>query len=486
MAEGCTGHQDQVTANPFLIAANLVSSDDDEMRYVPNDDLPFAPNPGRQTEFVRSDVDVVFYGGTAGSGKSAGIMQAVARLMHIPGYDAIIFRRNMTDALKPGSTWAETYRFFPQINGKPNQGNHSWRFPSGASLTIGHLDLESTVENYMSSQIPFIGFDELTHFTEPQFWYMFSRLRSMSGGPAYIRAGMNPDPDSFAATMIEWWIDEEGFPIAERSGVVKYFVRDVNGALVWADNPETLRASNPDDGEPTSFTFIAAKLTDNPKLLARDPKYEDRLKKLPYIERMRLLYGNWKVRPSAGLLFSREDFRDVAKVPDGVGLLQVVRYWDNAGSTDGRADRTAGVKMSMGDDGATYVLDAVYIREEAPARERFRKQVAEADGEDCHIFIEQEPGSSGKDVAIITTRNLAGYVVHSDRVTGPKVTRWGPWQSQVEAGNVYLVGPKDARWKREFREEHHNADGSDNVHDDIVDAAAGGFNQIAHGTIGFM
>ena len=53
------------------------------------------------------------------------------------------------------------------------------------------------------------------------------------------------------------------------------------------------------------MAFIPAKLTDNKALMAADPGYRANLLALPPVERERLLYGNWKIRPAAGLLFNR-------------------------------------------------------------------------------------------------------------------------------------------------------------------------------------
>ena len=57
----------------------------------------------------------------------------------------------------------------------------------------------------------------------------------MAGVPGYIRATCNPDADSWVRSLIDWWIDPDtGFPIKERSGVLRWFVRD-GDSLHWAD-----------------------------------------------------------------------------------------------------------------------------------------------------------------------------------------------------------------------------------------------------------
>src|SRR5438128_12437056 len=56
---------------------------------------------------------------------------------------------------------------------------------------------------------------------------------------------------------------------------------------------------------PISVTFIPAKVFDNPALLQVNPEYPARLLSLPLLECERLLGGNWKIRPAAGLYFKR-------------------------------------------------------------------------------------------------------------------------------------------------------------------------------------
>ena len=49
----------------------------------------------------------------------------------------------------------------------------------------------------------------------------------------------NPDPDSWVAKFIDWWIGEDGLPIPERDGRVRYCFMDgdnVSG-IYWGDIP---------------------------------------------------------------------------------------------------------------------------------------------------------------------------------------------------------------------------------------------------------
>jgi hypothetical protein len=75
---------------------------------------------------------------------------------------------------------------------------------------------------------------------------------------------------------------------------------------------------------PISVTFIPATVFDNSALLQVNPEYLGSLLSLPTLERERLLGGNWKIRPAAGLYFKREWCAVVDAVPAD---LDVVGYW---------------------------------------------------------------------------------------------------------------------------------------------------------------
>jgi phage terminase large subunit-like protein len=55
-------------------------------------------------------------------------------------------------------------------------------------------------------------------------------------------------------------------------------------------------------------------------------------------------------------------------------------------------------------------------------------------------WVEQEPGSGGKESALRTIAELAGYDVHAETVTGSEVARANPFAAQCEEGNVKLAG----------------------------------------------
>ena len=77
------------------------------------------------------------------------------------------------------------------------------------------------------------------------------------------------------------------------------------------------------------------------------------------------------------------------------------------------------------------VLDVKKGQWGAEKREKIIKETAMADGKHVRIWIEQEPGSGGKESAENTLRNLAGFACYAERPTGEKEVRAEPFSVQV-------------------------------------------------------
>lgn len=442
------------------------------------------PQPGPQEAFLSSSADIVLYGGAAGGGKTFGIL--LEALRHAPktkGFNAVYFRRNMTHITNPGGLWDESVKLYPSTGAKPFVGSsREWRWRNGNKVKMAHLDHETTVLDWQGSQIPLLCFDELTHFSEQQFFYMLSRNRSVCGVRPYVRATTNPDADSWVATFIAWWIDQEtGYPIPERAGVIRYFAR-VGDAIHWGDSFEEMKAKYgrpdlPDDHEdqirPKSFTFIPAKLSDNKELLKADPNYKANLMALSLVERERLLGGNWKIKPAPGLYFKREQVRIVTEWPSDV--VKWVRRWDLAATepSEGNPDPdwTAGVLMGLRENGRFFIGDVVRFRKNSDTVRKNVTTVAESDTDITKIGLPQDPGQAGKDQVDSYVKMLAGYPVVRIRETGDKTVRADPFAAQWQAGNVDVY---QAHWNANFFTELEQFP-TKKIHDDQVDAAAGAF-----------
>ncbi len=398
-----------------------------------------------------------------------------AALEPVEGFGAVIFRRESPQITNQGGLWDEASSLYSLAKGKPNQKflSYSW-LKYKTRIRFSHMQLETDKEAWQGSQIPYIGWDELTHFLESQFFYMLSRNRSTCGVKPRMRGTTNPDADSWVKRFLAPWVDET-YPNPAKSGEIRCFVRE-DGQLRWLEEGET----HPDS---KSMTFIEADVHDNPALLKRDPGYLANLKALPLVERERLLNKNWTIRHEGGTKFKKYWFPVLDSIPDDIE--KVVRYWDFAATEETPAnsqrdgpDYTASVKLGRRKPGAFpryVVLDATWDRHSPGKVEEMVKNIASQDGRACPIYFEEEGGASGKSNTFnFRVRVLEGYEAHGVRSTGSKEVRANTFSSQAEAGNVAVLR---AHWNSGyfgFLEPFPSA----KVHDDPVDASSGAMEQL--------
>jgi predicted phage terminase large subunit-like protein len=431
------------------------------------------PQPGPQTDCLSTPADIAIIGGAAGGGKTWALLLEALRHAANPEFGVVMFRRTYPQIMNEGGLWDESEKLYPLAGAVPRRSNLDWVFPGGAKIKFAHMQHEDDRNNWKGARIALIEFDQLEDFTARQFFFLLGRNTSMCGVKPYLRASCNPLPrehkvGGWLRQFIDWWINPEtGYPIQERSGVIRWFVRDGDD-IAWADTEEELRSRFP-ESDPKSLTFIPAKLTDNPALMKADPGYIANLQALPLVERERLLYGNWNVLETAGNIFNRAWFPIVDAAPSEAERL---RYWDKAG-TEGAGDYSAGVRIARA-GGIYYIEHVIRGQWSSGQRNIVMQQTAAHDRPEVPIVVEQEGGSGGKESAEISIQSLAGYMVRVERPTSNKVSRAGPLAAQAEAGNVKLVR---GHWNEDFLAECHNF--PEGKHDDQVDAAAGAFNKLA-------
>ena len=155
-------------------------------RRVPRNTMPpavtISAQPGPQTHFLRSSADICVYGGAAGGGKTVGlILEPLRHATRVANFTAVFFRRSTPQITNPGGLWDESQKFYPRLGGTPHIGMREWRWRRGGKIKFSHLQFDSTVYDWQGAQIALICFDELTHFTAHQFFYMVSRNRSACG-----------------------------------------------------------------------------------------------------------------------------------------------------------------------------------------------------------------------------------------------------------------------------------------------------------------
>lgn len=264
---------------------------------------------GFQTKFLECNMDMVVGGGAAGAGKTVALLMRAATGVEYAKYNALIFRTSFPQIYMPGGLWDESLNLYTRIGGIPTESKARWVFPIGPSrIKFSYLSTESDLDQYQGAQIPFIGFDELTHFSLKMFIYMLTRNRSPIGIRPQIRGTCNPDPDSWLADFLMWWIDQAtGFPDPDRAGKVRYFIV-MNDIFIWGDSRDEVLHLVPEIvNDPLfrgidphnlvkSVTFIPGTIKDNPALIKSNPQYLSSLLAQDEATQNRLLRGNWHIR----------------------------------------------------------------------------------------------------------------------------------------------------------------------------------------------
>jgi predicted phage terminase large subunit-like protein len=360
---------------------------------------------------------------------------AALQYADFPSYAAIIFRRTYADLTLPGALIDRSLEWLGGTEAQWNSQSHKWTFPSGASVAFGNLEREQDKFRYQSAEFQFIGFDELTHFTETQYRYLFSRLRRLEDVdiPLRMRSASNPG----------------------------------NIGHDWVKRRFLL------EGEQYNRVFIPAKLDDNPSLDKQ--QYIKSLNELDPVTRRQYLLGDWTAR-HGGSIFKREYFKDRIIQHPPPELVNITRFWDRASTApkdNNDPDWTVGLKLGEL-KGQYYVLDIVRFRGTPKQNEDKILQTAQADGYKISVRMEQEPGSSGVDTIDYYARNvLKGYNFKGVKTTGSKAERAAPVATAAEQHNIFIV---NGEYVSSFLDELEAFPiGS---HDDQVDALSGAFEQL--------
>lgn len=362
----------------------------------------------------RSEYEVL-YGGAAGGGKSDAMVIEALRQVDNPNYKGIIFRKTYPQLreliLKSLRYYTNAY---PQA--QYNSTDHCWKFPSGARIYFGSMPHADSHLNYQGLSYAFIGFDELTHFTQEEYEYLISRNRADGEGlRVYIRSTANP------GGIGHGWVKERFIDgkTPDKAYIYKSHVFDKNG--------KTIEVSR-------SRCFVPSSVFDNEALLKNDPNYLANLGLLPEAQKKALLYGDWDS-------FSGQVFTEWRNNPDGyksrinthvIEPFKIPDGWTRYRSFDfGYAKPYAVQWWAVDYDGRAYLYRQLYGCTDTP-----------------NVGIKHQPREIARKIREIEDSLEQGHIIHG--IADPSI--WdesrgsdGTVIRMMEAEGVYFERGKNDR-----------------------------------------
>lgn len=246
---------------------------------------PQKPTPRQQLFLDLTDKKEVFYGGAAAGGKSSALLMAALEHVDTPNYSALLLRRTYADLSKQGALMDRAKEWLSSTGASWNEQKKTWTFPSGARLAFGYLETENDKYQYQGAEYQFIGFDELSQFSESQYTYLFSRLRRLTASDVPIRMRSASNPGGIGSQ----WVNERFIPEG-------FTPDDAVEERIW-----TKEDVDEETGDIVIRHFVPARLDDNPHL--DKAEYELSLQELDPVTRAQLRRGDWQITTRGDILY---------------------------------------------------------------------------------------------------------------------------------------------------------------------------------------
>jgi len=283
---------------------------------------PQLPHP-KQAAFLTLQSREGLFGGAAGPGKSSALLMSALQYVCVPGYSALILRRSVPELegedglIERSKDWLSPWVGSGQVRWSARRYRFAW--PSGASLTLGHLMHENDRFRYQGLAYQSVNFDELTQWPNAKgYLYVgFSRVRRR--GPVCRHCTL---PLTRSSIDSPWRHGQTG---CKRPDPIPESVPAECPGCHWtiADVPLRTRAASNPGGHGHSWVrarfvarkstaarwFLPATIADNPSLDATS--YIASLSELDPVERARLIRGDWDAT-AEGRMFNRAWFLGAA------------------------------------------------------------------------------------------------------------------------------------------------------------------------------
>lgn len=508
--------------------------------------LPLGPSSPKQQKAVEAfeQVQILVLGGAMFGGKSFLAAMLSTLYADDPMSRIAVFRTTLEQMKRGGSiidTFKSVYKLVAdrckmEIGGNPPVGKiisgpgAGDKRGDGAKIDFIPLQHEKDIENIRGAAFSLAIVEEaIPDRTQDQIEFIMSRLRSEAKRESKMIITCNPDPWHYICSLIkDYYLDEDGYPIEERCGDVRYFYKH-GGEYYWGSTREEIMENLdlPEEEKEfiLSFSFVQLTAFDNPIGMKLNPTYMSYLKGLDEVKKQRYLYGCWFAEAEGQGVFQRAWLRGpngtkvktIKDIPKGcVAVRGVDKAYTECSEVNPYPDFTAFSPLVLKDrDGFFWLVgnfhpnitdEVPYRKSEVPVLGRFRKLAGARDNlitlqmrtdqENAEVFGYQEPqivlakdsgGGSGMDYySTISRMGEEGIKVIKDQtvsnVKGKKMADFLGFTSMCEQGMVYIVEETfDRNTLEAWYKELETFDGSPSTKtrkDDFVDSMSMAFNAI--------
>ncbi len=112
------------------------------------------PNSEVQRQFLACSARTAMMGGGAGSGKTSALLAASAAQSANPKHRAVIFRKDFPSLRH---IIGASYPLFLPLRATYAKAEHTWTFPSGATLEFAHLEDEKAMHQHAGKEYSFFA-----------------------------------------------------------------------------------------------------------------------------------------------------------------------------------------------------------------------------------------------------------------------------------------------------------------------------------------
>lgn len=291
----------------------------------------WVPQNGPQSAAYHSEADILFYGGSAGGGKT----DLLLGLSLTEQENSIIFRREAVQLIGIEERMTKILGSRAGYNGQ----DRIWRLPGKKVLELGSVKEPDDWMKYMGRPHDFKGFDEITLFTEGLFRTLIAWMRTDNPNvrQRVVAAGNPPTGPEGEWVKRFWaaWLDPN-HPNPAKPGELRWYVTNEKGEDQEVPDSTPVMVGG-ELMQPKSRTFIPSRVDDN--LFLMTTGYKATLQALPEPLRSQMLRGDfhagvtdpvWQLIPTEWVKAAQARWKD----RDAKGLMTAIGFDPSRGGQD--------------------------------------------------------------------------------------------------------------------------------------------------------